>query len=773
MKILLKIAKNELRHLFYSPIAWFLLIVFLVQCALLYCDPVFNLANVQDITRKDNPSYQFNSSLTYSLFVESGIFMSVMRNLYLFIPLLTMGLMGREWDNGSSKLLYSSPVRLRQIVLGKYIGVATYCLLLVAILGIFVVAALFNIRDADYGLLLSALLGFYLLVLAYTAIGLFVSSISHNQIVAAIITFAIIFILSRIGGLWQRHDFVRDLTWFLSLQNRTWKMLIGLIVTRDVIYFLSITAMFLGFTLIRLRAGREAKPWFIKAGRYALVMAVTLIIGYISSRPALTGYLDTTATKKNTIPVKMQEVLKEFGDSTLEVTLYTNLLGKGLGQGMPENRNAGYLSGFWDPILRFKPDIDLKYEYYYNAVYSREDSVFLQNRTIHDVAKETAESIDVPLSLFKKPEVMNDIVDLKPEGYRLVMQVKYKGRKIFLRTYDDPHFWPDMNNMMAALKQLLGYRTPNVQYVSGDLERNVYQAGERQYSLHASFKGVRMSLPNIGFHADTVNLNTQNIDPGTDVLVLADPKTALSPVSLEKLQQYIDRGGNMIITGEPGKQQLLNPLLKQLGVEMMNGQLVQPSYDETPDKVTPYLTLAGTGLDEGQIPYREELQKKDTVPSLMVGVTAVSTMGAGPFKISSLLETLPGKVWLRAGKLVEDSTLPAFNAAEGDLRQRAFSTVAGLTRTINNKEQRIIVCGDADFASNYRVGMNYMNFVLPFYSWTTGNLFPVYMPQREPVDKSLKIHAPAAAIQKTIFVWVLPGALLLFGTILLIRRKRK
>jgi ABC-2 type transport system permease protein len=114
MKILFKIAKNELRHLFYSPIAWFLLIVFLVQCSLLYCDPVFNLANVQDITRKDNPSYQFNSSLTYSLFVESGIFMGVMRNLYLFIPLLTMGLIGREWDNGSSKLLYSSPVRLRQ-----------------------------------------------------------------------------------------------------------------------------------------------------------------------------------------------------------------------------------------------------------------------------------------------------------------------------------------------------------------------------------------------------------------------------------------------------------------------------------------------------------------------------------------------------------------------------------------------------------------------------------------------------------------------------------
>lgn len=773
MKIVFKLAKNELRYLFYSPIAWFLLIVFLVQCSVLYCNPLYNLANYQDVSRKDQPDFLFNASLTYNLFVESGVFMSVMRNLYLFIPLLTMGLIGREWDNGSSKLLYSSPIRLRQIVLGKYIGVATYCLLLVIILGVFVLAAMFNIKNSDYGLLLSALLGFYLLVLAYTAIGLFVSSLSHNQIVAAILTFAVIFILSRIGGLWQRHDFVRDLTWFFSLQNRTWKMLIGLIVTRDLIYFLSITAMFLGFTLIRLRAGREAKPWYIRAARYALVMAVTLVIGYISSRPALTGYLDTTAAKVNTIPVKMQELLKEFKDSTLEVTLYANLLGKGLGPGMPEARNAGYLSGFWDPYLRFKPDIKLKYEYYYNAVYSSQDSTYLQGRTIHDIAKETAESMDIPVSMFKKPEEMNAVIDLKPEDYRLVMQATYKGRKVMLRTYDDPGFWPDLNNMMAALKRLLDYKIPNIQYVSGNLERHVYRTGERQYSLHATFPGVRMSLPNIGFNSDTVNLATQNIDPATDLLVLADPKTTLSSTAMEKLKQYIDRGGNMIIAGEPGKQGILNPLLQHIGVELMNGQLVQPTYDETPDKVTPYLTYEGTFLYDGQIPFRQQLLKKDTTPSLMPGVTALKLSAASPFKATRVIETLPGKVWLKAGMLVEDSTLPAFNAAEGDLKQNSFTTALGLTRKISNKEQRIIVCGDADFASNLRIGMNYIKFVLPFYSYSTGNLFPVYMPKKEPEDRELIIRAPAAAIQRTIFVWVLPGAVLLFGAIMLIRRKRK
>ncbi|MBO9634342.1 MAG: Gldg family protein [Chitinophagaceae bacterium] len=773
MKIVFKIAKNELRYLFYSPIAWFLLIVFLAQCAIFYCNPVFDLANIQEVSRKDQPGFMFNGSLTIGLFLKYGIIMSVMRNLYIFIPLLTMGLIGREFDNGSSRLLYSSPIRLRQIVLGKYIGIATYCLLLVSILGLFVVITLFNVQHADYGLMLAELLGFYLLVLAYTAIGLFVSSLSHNQIVAAILTFAVIFILSRIGTLWQRYDLVRDLTYFLSLQNRTNKMLTGLIVSRDVVYFLLITCMFLGFTIIKLRAEKEAKPWYIKAGRYLSVLAITLTIGYISSRPMLTGYLDTTATKMNTIPVKMQQLLKEFRDSTLEVTLYCNLLGKGLGQGMPESRNEVYLSTFWDPYLRFKSDIVFKYEYYYNTIYSAEDSVYLQGRTIHDVAKESADALDAPVSMFKKPEEMAAIVDLKPEDYRLVMELKYKGRKVFLRTYDDPGFWPDYDNMTATLKRLLNEKIPNIQYATGNLERDAWAKGERQYSLHATFKGVRASLPNIGFNTDTVNLETQNIDPATDLLVLADPKTALSPVVMNKLKDYIAQGRNMIITGEPGKQQILNPLLQQLGVEMMNGQLVQPSKDETPEKITPYVTEAGTFLYEGLVHTRNSLLKGDTFPSLMPGATALMPTGNSAFTITTLLETMPGRTWLRTGPLVADSTLPDFDANAGDLKQKNFATAISLSRKINNKEQRIIIASDADFASNYRIGMNFLTYLLPFYTYTTDGLFPVYMPEIPSVDKSFRIGATAAAIQKTIFVWVLPGALLLFGTVLLIRRKRK
>lgn len=782
MKLLFRIAKNEFRYLFYSPIAWFLIIVFLVQCALVYTSPVYDLALYQDMVLKNNPMPRISmatESLTLKVFLMGGIFSRAIGNLYLFIPLLTMGLVSREINNGTVKLLYSSPVQLRQIVLGKYLGIMLYSLLLIGIIGIFMITGIFNIKDADYGILFSAALGFYLIVCAYSAIGLFMSSLSTYQIVSALASFTIIFILSRIGGLWQKYDFVRDLTYFLSLQNRTGKMLQGLVTTKDVIYFIVVSSMFVGFTLIKLRNGREVKPWYIKAGRFAGVFAATLIIGYVTSRPALTGYWDTSATKMNTIHPRTQQLLKEMGDTTLEVTLYTNLVDRMVSSGLPDVRNVNYLGDFWEAYLRFKPGISFKYEYYYDNDAKATDSALykmLPGKSLKQIATEFAESLDMDLSMFKTPEEMRRMIDLKPEGYRLIMQLKYKGRTEYLRTFEDNFVWSDEQNMNAALKHLLYGDVPKLLFVSGELERNIYKKGEREYAFHTTLKIARNALVNMGFDVDTINLATQHIPEGITALILADPKMDLSPAVHDKLKNYIDAGGNMLITGEPGKQYVLNPLLKQIGVQLMNGQLVQPTYNETPDRVMPYLTATAAGLaEEPLVLYlRKMLQAhntRDSVQTQMRGVAGISYAGDSAFKVAPLAMTSPGRVWLKAGDLVTDSTLPPFNPLAGDIKQASFPTMVQLTRSIHGKEQRIVVCGDADFLSNNQTGDHSVGRAL--YSWLSYNQYPVYTPRPQPEDTRLQINAAVAGVQKFVYIWVLPGVILLLGTILLIRRKRK
>ncbi len=342
--MIIQIAKAELRNLFYSPVAWFLILAFLVQCAYFFTSGLVSYANVQDILLKNNPGYKgltgaAEAGYTRRLFIGGdGVFSNVLQNLYLFVPLLTMGLIGREIQNGTSKLLYSSPVKLHEIVTGKYLAIMIYNLLLVLILGLFMITASLAMVKIDYGMLLSAALGFYLLTCAYTAIGMFMSSITTHQIIAAVGTFLIVFCLSSIGNLWQKYDLVRDLTLFLHLPGRTQKMLLGLITTKDVIYFLVIVGMFMSFTILRLRAAREAKPWYVNMMRYSVVVVLGLIIGYISSRPALTGYWDTTAQNVNTIHEKTQQLIKEMGEEPLEVTLYTNFLGPAGGAGLPERQ---------------------------------------------------------------------------------------------------------------------------------------------------------------------------------------------------------------------------------------------------------------------------------------------------------------------------------------------------------------------------------------------------------------------------------------------------
>jgi len=639
------------------------------------------------------------------------------------------------------------------------------------------VSAAFNIKSVDYGLLLSASLGFYLMLCAYTAIGIFMSSLTTYQIVSAIGSFVLLFILSRIGGLWQRIDFVRDLTYFLSLQGRTVNMLKGLISTKDVLYFVLIVYMFLSFTYFRLKGGRESKPWFVKAGRYGVVLALVLLMGYISSRQRLIGYWDTTAGKVNTIHERTQAILKELGDDPLEVTLYTNLLGGGAARGFPEGRNP-YLSELWEQYARFKPDIQYHYVYYYdydtsdgnNALYKS-----MPGKNLKQIAEQVAGAYELNPSMFESPEEIGKTVNLRPENLRLVMQLTYKGRTTLLRTFEDPDFWPDEQQVGAAFKRLLQAQMPKVYYVTGNLERSTNKSGEREFRLHSIEKMNRMALVNQGFDADTVSLDARDIPADASILVLADPKTTLSATTQHKIQEYVGKGGNLLVIGEPGKQAMLNPLLQPWGVQLMNGELVEPTKDEMPHMVRPYVTDAALDLaEEGIFLYFKKLHAlhdyDDSLFWLMPGVTALSYTPNGPFTVKPLSMTVGQRTWLKAGPLVVDSADIVFSPQEGDAKG-AFPTALSLTREINGKEQRIIICGDADWMSNLRGGGGAIS--RGIFSWLDYNKFPTYTPRTDPEDSLLLIGPGTAKVLKIVYVWVLPALVLLMGTVLLIRRKRK
>jgi ABC-2 type transport system permease protein len=778
MRIIIKIAKNELRNLFYSPIAWFLAIIMMAMCSFYYTGMMYPIAKFADLIYRNKPNWVIyaTESATEMVYMnlQSGFFANIMQHLYLFVPLLTMGIINREFNSGTIRLLYSSPVKLRNIVLGKYLAVAIYNLILVSFILFFIASGSFDIRSLDFFPLLSATLGIYLFLCALTAIGFFMSSLTTYQIVSAIASFTLLFILSRIGRLWQEYDFVRDLTNFLSIVGRTEKMVVGLIRTKDVMYYLVIIYMFVSFTLLKLKAGREMKPWYIKTGRYLVVIIIGLLIGYTTSLPRFTGYLDATARKTNTIHPRTQQIIRELNEGPLEVTIYTNLLSGNANAGLPRSRNE-YLTNMWENYQRFKTDIQFKYEYYYATV-KGDNSWYIRypGKTLQQIVGIEAKLKRSDSALFKSPEEMRKIIDLEPEGYAMVMQLKYKGRTTFLRMSFMDAIWPDEQNLNAALKRLLQAHIPKVYFVTGELERNIYKKGEREFFAHTIYKRKLSALINNGFDVDTLNLSAQDIPADASIVVIADPKTNFIPIVLNKLNTYVNNGGNMLVYLEPGKQYVLDPLLQDIGIHLKSGQLVQANDNETPDKAGAYITQTGFNIAEEYwlLKYKHLWSHKvfDSLKLTLVGLASLSLPNDNSFTVQPLLLTNPGISWLKVGRLVIDSTAPVFSPQEGDIKEMSFLVAMQMSRQLNNKEQRIIISGDADFASNSRL---IDDLTRAAYSWLVYNEFPIYTPIPYAKDNKIILSPARAAEQKIIYVWVLPGLIMLTGTVLLIRRKRK
>ncbi|RVU00698.1 hypothetical protein EOD41_11930 [Mucilaginibacter limnophilus] len=131
MTKILKIARLELSILFYSPVAWLVLAIFMVQAGTGFFGM---LSSFQELFMMGEKA----DNLTRMLFPGiNGLFDKVLQTLYLYIPLLTMGLISRELSSGSIKLLLSSPVKITEIILGKYLTMLYYALMLIAILGIY------------------------------------------------------------------------------------------------------------------------------------------------------------------------------------------------------------------------------------------------------------------------------------------------------------------------------------------------------------------------------------------------------------------------------------------------------------------------------------------------------------------------------------------------------------------------------------------------------------------------------------------------------------
>ena len=413
MKTIYRIAKLELQTLFYSPVAWLIIVIFALQAAITFTDDFGNAVRHQEL---GSQLWDTTRSLFSSVF--SGLYPPMIKHLYLYIPLLTMGLMSREFSSGSIKLLYSSPVTNVQIILGKFLSMMIFGLILIGILFVFIIFAACHIENFHFPSIFTGLLGIYLLICAYASIGLFMSSITTYQVVAAILTLIMLSVLNYIKLVWQDIEFVREITYWFSMSGRVEEFINGLFCSEDFLYFIIVIALFLSLTIIRLQSCRQKTSSILTFSRYLGVIALTCLLGYLSSRPMFKGYYDTTETQINTLTKHSQEIISKL-EGELTITTYVNALDENyLYHAIPKNIKSD--QQHFKQYVRFKPEINMKYVYYYDTIVDPSQDKRYPNTNTQQRAKRIIESWELDHNLFLSPTQIRSQIDLWPEGNRFV-----------------------------------------------------------------------------------------------------------------------------------------------------------------------------------------------------------------------------------------------------------------------------------------------------------------------------------------------------------------
>lgn len=150
---IVRIAKIELNTMFYSPIAWLILVVFTIQAGMSYSGLMNDLIHRQALGEQLTgiTGKMFGEEVFFGTAMAKNFFTDIINYLYLYLPLITMGLLSREYNTGSIKLLFSSPVQNSAVVLGKFGAMLVYGGVLLAVIVCYVLFSGCVIEHFDWG----------------------------------------------------------------------------------------------------------------------------------------------------------------------------------------------------------------------------------------------------------------------------------------------------------------------------------------------------------------------------------------------------------------------------------------------------------------------------------------------------------------------------------------------------------------------------------------------------------------------------------------------
>lgn len=245
--MIINVARKEIKSMFASPMGWVILSLLMCAFGWQYLQSINDYLSIMSGAMRPAERVgvtQFTSQSVYGLASYIMLFA---------VPLLSMRLIAEERRNQTLPFLFTAPLSLTEIVVGKFVGLVAF----LSLLNLFVTVMLSTLifwADIDFGILVANSLGLLLMTASYSSLGLYFSSRAQQPVIAAILTFVVL------SAMLIMHSFLAgnadSIFTGLSLVGHLQSFTSGLIDTGDIAYFILFTATFLTLTVRRLDADR-------------------------------------------------------------------------------------------------------------------------------------------------------------------------------------------------------------------------------------------------------------------------------------------------------------------------------------------------------------------------------------------------------------------------------------------------------------------------------------------------------------------------------------
>lgn len=423
------IAAHEWRRLFSAPLAWLCLGLVQLLSAVVF---VILLTEFASMTTSEHSGV--------ALFIGGGLsgFCSIV--FLLIVPLLSMRSIAEERNHGSFELLMSAPVTATAIILGKYLGLLGFCLLMLLPTAL-MPASLAVGTDLDWGLLVANWLAIALLVASFAAICLLISSLSSQPAVVALSGFGLLLLLWLAQAAASGHGLLMNTLEYISPIMHLDALRRGLLDTADLTYFLITIASCISLAIIALKwqfARRRAGSSLLSG---FLVLCITIQLAILSQWHM--AEFDLSFSGRNSLQAPSRAILQAMPQAILATAWLDADL-----------QDRQQIKARFAPYLAAKTNFQLRFR---------------------DPASD--------------PETVREL-GISAQGEVLI---EYQGRKQIIDSLSEP-------DISAALQRLNQPERKRIVFATGHGERGISDDGQAGYSKLAqalASKGLQVTEQNL------------------------------------------------------------------------------------------------------------------------------------------------------------------------------------------------------------------------------------------------------------------------------------